>query len=353
MKPPVFIVGTGRCGSTMISNVVRLHPRLLSVSELFTALGPRAFTARQLNGERFARLLTMPSRLAGKILAKGGRLEEVLYRFGDGARFGPRDVPPISMTVLPHLSSAPDDLYDELTPELPRGPTAPLRRHIERVLSWLCDRFGRQRAVERSGASLLFVPELARMFPEAKFVHLFRDGRDVALSMLRHPFFRLRVRLATALERLGIDPYRPPFVYGTSRLYVWYEAFSSRFLPVESWFLDAPPLEQAGRYWSRTIVEGERCLDELTTDRTLRVRYEDILAQPREELSRLMRFIEPGAVDSDWLDQASALPRRPASTWRALPIEAVARLAHACAPGLQQLGYPPSLNEASSGPRGT
>jgi hypothetical protein len=347
VKPPVFIVGTGRCGSTLISNVVRLHPRLLSVSELLTAFGPRAFTARRLSGQRFARLLTAPSRLAGKILEQAGRLEEVVYPFGTGARFTPRDVPPISMTVLPHLSATPDLLYDELAPQLARGPTSTWELHFSRVVQWLCDRFSRERAVERSGASLLFVPELARRFPEARFVHLFRDGRDAALSMQRHPFFRLRVRLASGLERLGIDPYRPPFVYGTARGYAWYEAFSSRLMPVERWFLEPPPLEQVGRYWSRTIVEGERSLEALEAGRTLRLRYEDVLARPREELTRLIEFIEPAAADSSWLERASALPRKKAAGWQTLPAEVAAKLERACGPGLEKLGY------VSRAPRGT
>ena len=104
MEPPLFIVGTGRCGSTMMSNVVRLHPRLLSLSEFFTALAGRAFTLRQPDGEQFWRLLTTLSPVAAQMLAKGGPIEEALYGFGNGARFGPYDLPPILVTALPHLT---------------------------------------------------------------------------------------------------------------------------------------------------------------------------------------------------------------------------------------------------------
>jgi hypothetical protein len=34
--PPVFVVGTGRCGSTLVSNILRAHPGVLSLSEFFT-----------------------------------------------------------------------------------------------------------------------------------------------------------------------------------------------------------------------------------------------------------------------------------------------------------------------------
>jgi hypothetical protein len=290
MKPPVFVVGTGRCGSTMMSNVVRLHPRLLSLSEFFTSLAGRAFTLREPDGERFWTLLTTLSPIAGKMLAKGTAMEEVLYGFGDGARFGPRDVPPILVTALPHLTRDYEALYDELEPFLRGGGRAPLGQHYRYLFEWLCRRFDRERVVERSGSSLLFVPALARLFESAKFVHLHRDGRDAAISMQRHPFFRLSVRFAGLFERAGLDPYRPPFLFGTSRLYPLLEAVTGRFLPVERWLAEPPALEALGRYWSRTIVSGAGFLDALGRERVLRLRYEDILARPREALERLMGF---------------------------------------------------------------
>src|SRR5215470_7068260 len=318
MEPPVFIVGTGRCGSTMMSNLVRMHPRLLSLSEFFMSLGGRAFTLREPDGERFWRLLSWLPPIAGRMLAKGPSMEEVLYGFGNGARFGPTDVPPILVTALPHLTPDYDALYDEMEPFLRGGGRAPLGQHYRSLFEWLCRRFDRARVVERSGSSLLFVPALARLFDGAKFVHLYRDGRDAALSMQRHPFFRLSVRFAGLFERAGLNPYRPPFLFGTSPLYPLLETVSGRFLPIERWLAEPPPLEPLGRYWSRTIVSGAAFLEALEPRRVLRMRYEDILARPYEELTRLMDFLGPEYVDSGWLTQASAIPRQPSSNWRKL-----------------------------------
>jgi putative sulfotransferase len=339
MEPPVFIVGTGRCGSTMMSNVVRLHPRLLSLSEFFTSLAGRAFTFGEIDGERFWRLLTTLSPIAGKMLAKGGAMEEVLYPFGSGARFQPEDIPPILVTALPHLTRDCDGLLDEMEPFLRAGARAPLGHHYRHLFQWLCRRFDRARVVERSGSSLLFVPALARLFEGATFVHLYRDGRDAAISMQRHPFFRLSVRFAGLFERLGLDPYRPPFLFGTSRLYPLLEAVTGGFLPVERWLAEPPPLETLGRYWSRTIVSGASILDALAPEGVLRLRYEDILGRPREELARLMDFLGPEYADSRWLAEASAIPRQPSSNWRRLPSDQQQRLTEACRPGLEVLGY--------------
>jgi putative sulfotransferase len=339
MEPPVFIVGTGRCGSTMMSNLVRLHPRLLSLSEFFMSLGSRAFTLREPDGERFWRLLSRLPAIGGKMLAKGAPMEEVLYGFGAGARFGSYDVPPILVTALPHLTRDYEALYDEMGPFLRSGGRAPLGQHYRYLFDWLCRRFDRERVVERSGSSLLFVSALARHFEGAKFVHLYRDGRDAAISMQRHTFFRLIVRSADLFERLGLDPYRPPFLFGTSRLYPLMEAVTTHLLPIERWLAEPPPLEALGNYWSRTIMSGAKFLDALDRERVLNLRYEDILARPRDELARLMNFIGPEYADAEWLAQASLVPRKPSSNWRTLPIDQQQRLTEASRPGLALLRY--------------
>ena len=36
---PVIFLNTGRCGSTMVSEIMNCHPRILSISELFFLAG--------------------------------------------------------------------------------------------------------------------------------------------------------------------------------------------------------------------------------------------------------------------------------------------------------------------------
>jgi hypothetical protein len=39
-RPGTFVVSTGRCGSTMLTNMLRLNPDILSLSEFFSLLLP-------------------------------------------------------------------------------------------------------------------------------------------------------------------------------------------------------------------------------------------------------------------------------------------------------------------------
>ena len=50
--PPVLVLGTGRCGSTMVSNLLNAHPRILSLSEFFSYVGMDAFRLRNPTGDQ-------------------------------------------------------------------------------------------------------------------------------------------------------------------------------------------------------------------------------------------------------------------------------------------------------------
>ena len=75
-----------------------------------------------------------------------------------------------------------DALFAELEPVVRARPKAPLAEHYAFLFGWLRDHMDKDLWIERSGASLTFVLPLREMYPDAKFIHLFRDGRDVAMS---------------------------------------------------------------------------------------------------------------------------------------------------------------------------
>ncbi|MBC7976439.1 MAG: sulfotransferase, partial [Myxococcales bacterium] len=114
MTPPVFIVGTGRCGSTLLSNAMRGHPRFASISELFTTatdLGGRiaaCFDPGPVTADALATLLLTPPPKQTLMHRAGVSMDEILYRPGGSARFtAAAGVPTILQTTLPHLAGDP------------------------------------------------------------------------------------------------------------------------------------------------------------------------------------------------------------------------------------------------------
>ena len=326
----------------MVSNMVRLHPRMLSVSEFLSCLADRALVGRRLDGGTLYRRLADLAPVGRALVRNGLLVSEYLYPVGQpGSRFGPDDVPPIMGATLPHLSDDPEGLWDELVPAVQGRCTDTLANQYRFLFEWLADRFGKDVWIERSGASILFVPTLARLFPDARFVHVYRDGRDTAISMRGHYVFRMYANLAWRARRIGIDQLTPANWPGTSRWMPWVTPLFMRGFDARvKRFRDRPaPLPVFGWLWSSMIEKGARYLDALPADRVLSMRFETILESPRREMRRFADFVGPEFADEDWIERVASLPRSNPPSWKKLDSEAHDQLARACEPGQRILGY--------------
>lgn len=96
------------------------------------------------------------------------------------------------------------------------------------------------------------------------------------------------------------------------------------------------PLERFGTSWTVQERRGVELLAQLPSDRVHLLRYETLIEQPRNELTRLMQFLGV-ADDDDYLDRASALVRIKPPSWPQLPEDQRRRLDEACRLGLGML----------------
>src|SRR5258708_7822124 len=113
--PGVFVVSSGRCGSTMLSNMLRLNPGILSLSEFFSLLMPGPLPAGGLDAAAGWGLLSEPWVFFRRLSRLGPRVREFLYVPGPGSGFtAAAGIPPVLVTALPHLSGDPEGLYDDV-----------------------------------------------------------------------------------------------------------------------------------------------------------------------------------------------------------------------------------------------
>ncbi|MGY0057727.1 sulfotransferase [Streptomyces sp. LZ34] len=342
-RPLTFVVGTGRSGSTALSHVLNLHPGILSVNELFTSLGAEPhrhpLPGRVLTGADFWQLVTRPNEDFDRMIRSGTPSPEFLYPRRPG-RFSAETtgIPALCMMVLPHLTDDPDALFDELAPRVSAWPGRPVARHYEALFELLADRFGGGAVVERSGGSLSWVPWIREAFPEARFVHMFRDGPDCALSMSRHPGFRMILRTMDARSASGAGPLvprltdqhlqtLPPDLAGL---------FAERFDP--ALLMAAPvPVARFGEMWSRLISRGLTALSRVPEGSRTALSYEGLLDAPRQELTRLAEFVGVEPTE-EWLTAAEATldHGRRGSALR-LPPDELSALRESCTPGTEAL----------------
>jgi hypothetical protein len=256
---------------------------------------------------------------------------------------------------LPHLSDQPDALFDWLQAAVTALPPAPVGVQYRRVFAALAQQYGASAWVERSGGGLRIVERLIEHFPQARFIHIVRNGPDTALSMSEHRGFRMVFAAFQLLEVLGLDP----FVSSDRR---WQDDLSDeqiKLLPenfTKQALLDfSTPAPMCGHYWSGEIRHGLPLLLNLPPERLLTIRYEDILQHAALNAERMLRFIQPTRFDTQpaqdvqdvqdahnvqdrtWVSQAAALVRSPTANWQAQPPRLLQQTRQSCQLGMAAL----------------
>ena len=152
MKTPFFVLSSGRSGSTLLSSMLNMHPNIHVPVELWGLYSTLPGTLRSygdLAQGRNARIL------AGD-LQRIGQLNEFEIRFnGDG-------------------------FVEAL---MARDKT--LRAVLECFYETLLQDAGKPRLGDKTPNNLPYIQSIVNIFPETKIIHLIRDGRDCALSMMK------------------------------------------------------------------------------------------------------------------------------------------------------------------------
>lgn len=248
--PMVFIVGSGRCGSTLVQDVLARHPDvafLSNVEDRYRCLDWTGRWNRVVYGK-------VPERLTQK-----GRV-----------RFAPSEgYRALAREVSPFLCS----------------PGRPLR--ADDAEPWLAEayrRFFERRSARQPGCVFLHkftgwprVGFTRAVFPDACFIHVVRDGRAVANSLVQMPWWHdyADAVLLDHLPPADLDVYER----------------SGRNVGL-----------LAGLVWKSVVDAHEHARKEVPDGRWLTVRYEDVVARPAQALDQLRRYM--GLAESSVFDRA-------------------------------------------------
>jgi omega-hydroxy-beta-dihydromenaquinone-9 sulfotransferase len=235
---PVFIVGTGRCGSTVLHHLLSYHPQLAWLSR-FCDMRPH-----DPRTNRWAmRALDLPPR--APFLRKLIYPVEA-YRFWD--------------YYSPGFSRPCRDLRsDDVTPGV--------KARVQRVMAQMLTPKRSRLLVKTTGWPRIgFLNEI---YPEARFVHIYRDGRAVANSWLAVPWW---------------SGWHGPVDWqweeqGASYLEKW-ESSGRSFVAL------------AAMQWERLMSAYEDAKQVMAADALLEMRYEDLCQDPVAAIEKAARFCE-------------------------------------------------------------
>lgn len=188
----IFIGGCGRSGTTVFKEILNRHPRI--------ACGP----------------------------------ETSMF----GLPFDPRHIAPYWEVPV-----------DELRASMTRSGN--LVRFAEAFYGAFAEREGKARWADKTPNNVRALPKILTWFPESRFIHVVRDGRDVVCSLRNHP--RERVE-------------------------------NGKIVPVRT----VNPISKCCERWLRDTCSGRAFLRH---PRCLEVQYERLVCDPEDELRRVCEFI--------------------------------------------------------------
>lgn len=207
-RPPFpFVVGSGRSGTTLLRAMLDAHPDMAVPPENHFLMP----IAR--NRRRFERGGVVQADLLLRMLE-----EDRTFR----------------------LWNLPGDRTQEV---LEAEPPTRFPEAVRRLYGLYAERRGKPRYGDKTPHLVRHLPFLGHTFPEARFVHIIRDGRDVVSAYLAR----------------GIGP---------------------RNVVEGAW------------WWKREVLRGRRGARRLDPERYMEVRYEDLVRDPESRLKEICRFVD-------------------------------------------------------------
>jgi hypothetical protein len=111
---------------------------------------------------------------------------------------------------------------------------------------------GKARWAEKTPRNILHLDYVFARFPKARFVHLLRDGRDVACSLRTHPRHRV---------------------------------VNGKLVPVHTW----RPMQECAARWRDSLLAVKPFLPDR---RVHTLRYESLVGEPRATIEQLLEFLQ-------------------------------------------------------------
>ncbi len=238
-----------------------------------------------------------------------------------------------------------DHPTDELTADLA---TTTVSRDIHRAFEKRAALQPSARVVEKTCANSLRVPFVHRVFPDAQFVHLVRDGRAVAASAMKRWTAPLDLPYLARKARYVPPTDLPHYAYrylstrigrlrsSEERLSWW----GPRFEGMQD-LSPTDPLEVvAATQWRACVEKSAADLAAIPASQVHTCRYEDLTENPTATLSAVLEFLGTPASEEDVQAASTSIRSGDNDSWRlGLSDEQQRNIEAIVGPVTQQLGY--------------
>jgi len=271
--PVVFLIGAGRSGTTLLYKTLSLHEDIAYLSNhhnKFPSTSLASSFERLVKDHPDIKLKSW-FKNDGSANARGART------FLDQLVPQPAECEAVyTRCGVPLVASSSSDMRDTLVA------TDHSRKCLRRTFRSVLRVTGGKVLLTKRTANNRRIEYLQSVFPEARFVHLIRDGRAVAYSLTRVSWWGK------------------------------YVPFWSDKTPEQMIRLGEDPVESAARNWIEEMAWIEKGLSSIAPQNLYELHYENFLAEPDAVLEKLFEFIGiPAAMEGRYGASIAALALKP------------------------------------------
>jgi hypothetical protein len=231
---------------------------------------------------------------------------------------------------------------------LPSDATDQVRAYILTRFSRFVERRGKTRFMEKTPSNCFRIPFIQEVFPDGKFLHLIRDGRDATfsaekkwMSRLDHTAFRRRV-LSREIPLADLPNYSAAILRDTVGRMVMPQAgfiWGPRFPRIREIRASRSVLETCAIQWRESVRAVLAARQQLPEAQYMELRFEDLVCRPDEWISTILEFLEL-EVDGRVQEFAARCVRSSvANKWRKRSHEEVEGFLPLIVDLLRDLGY--------------
>ncbi len=186
----------------------------------------------------------------------------------------------------------------------PEQATPSVKRFIKSRFDKLHNQSGSSVIVEKTCANSLRVPFINEIFPDARYLYMVRDGRDIALSAARR--WTAPVEPAYLLKKLRYAPMRDIPHYGARFLSNRIHQYRSNerrqaswgpiFPEMADWVANRPLVEVCAKQWTACVEESDKAFAKMTADKVKKITYEALVSNPQKIMKDVCDWAGEGVI---------------------------------------------------------
>jgi len=150
---------------------------------------------------------------------------------------------------------------------------------------------GAYRIIDKTPPNCFRIEYLAKLYPDAKFIYITRNGIDNVSSLMNA--WRSGKKFQFTYRRY-LEDYLPVLEDGSYINIDGYKGKVWKFAMPEGWenYRDKPLAEVCAFQWLKTHEAALSSLSKIEAERVIRIKFEDLMQNTRENISELCEFLE-------------------------------------------------------------